>query len=114
MYTYTIKEIVKFIDGDTIDVIIDLGFSTYIKRRVRLYGIDTPETRTRDTREKQKGLAAKQRLQEICKESNYPIILKSYGYGKFGRVLGELFTNNTNINQQLVSENHAVLYEEKI
>ena len=59
MYHYRIEKIVKVVDGDTVDVIIDLGFHTTVKKRIRLYGINTPETRTRDKEEKKRGLAAK-------------------------------------------------------
>jgi micrococcal nuclease len=120
-YTYTIKEIVKFIDGDTIDVILDLGFHIYVKKRIRLYGINTPETRTRNKEEKKRGLAAKARLIELCEESpsDNPmgfgksekiLVLKCHGLGKYGRVLGEIFNTNCSVNQMLVLEGHAEEY----
>lgn len=110
-FVYVIKEIVKYIDGDTIDVIIDLGFSTFVKKRIRLYGIDTPETRTRDKEEKKRGLRAKERLIELCEDSEGPLVLISHGVGKYGRVLGEIRSQgNVVINTVLVVEGHAEEY----
>ena len=111
-YTYSIKEIVKVVDGDTIDVILDLGFHICIKKRVRLHGINTPECRTRDKVEKKKGLAAKDRLIELCgNELGEPnLVLKCHGLGKYGRVLGEIFNNNCSVNRMLVLEGHAEEY----
>jgi|TARA_R100000084_G_C4655399_1_gene152510 micrococcal nuclease len=114
-YTYDV-EVKRVVDGDTVDVIIDLGFNTYIKRRIRMYGINAPESRTRDLEEKAKGLAAKKRLKEYVEENK--IVMKSWGKGKYGRILGELFTEkdselgliHTNINEALVSEGHAKAY----
>ena len=113
MYTYKAK-LVRVIDGDTIDAEIDLGFNVLIRQRIRLYGIDTPEARTRDLAEKEKGLAAKQRLTEILpKEFVVETVLNKRG--KYGRILGILHVedtdgNKTNVNDQLVNEGHAVKY----
>lgn len=113
MYTYKAK-LVRVIDGDTIDAEIDLGFNVLIRQRIRLYGIDTPEARTRDLVEKEKGLAAKQRLTEILpKEFIVETVLNKRG--KYGRILGILHVedtdgNKTNVNDQLVNEGHAVKY----
>lgn len=111
MYTYEAK-VVRVVDGDTIDALIDLGFSTHKKIRIRMVGINTPESRTRDLEEKKLGLAAKARLKEILKETNNEFILVSYGVGKFGRCLGELFqtADSDSINNQLISEGHAKKY----
>lgn len=109
MYTYKISSVNRIVDGDTIDVTIDLGFKILTKQRIRMYGINTPETRTRDKQEKQRGLAAKARLVELLQTED-DIILKSHGVGKFGRVLGELYINDTNVNETLVNEGHAVKY----
>ena len=88
-YNCTIRRVV---DGDTVDVDIDLGFGMWIhNERVRLYGIDTPESRTRDLDEKKKGLAAKARNKELLEAGSFK--LKSFGTGKFGRVLGEIFVS---------------------
>ena len=110
-FVYVIKEIVRYIDGDTIDVIIDLGFSTFVKKRIRLHGIDTPETRTRDKEEKKRGLKAKKRLQELCEESTGPVTLVSHGVGKYGRVLGELIVEpNTLVHRLMIVEGHGEEY----
>ena len=82
-------ELIKVLDGDTIDCWIDLGFDLKIKKRVRYMGIDTWESRTRDLEEKAKGLLAKARNKELLEAGVFK--LKSFGTGKFGRVLGEIF-----------------------
>ena len=83
--------LVKVLDGDTIDCYIDLGFDLKIKKRIRYMGIDTWESRTRDKEEKVKGLAAKARNKELLEGGVFK--LKSFGTGKFGRVLGEIFVD---------------------
>ena len=88
MFEYTIK-VTRVVDGDTVDAEIDLGFDVRVKKRIRLFGINTPESRTRDKEEKKRGLAAKYRLEEIIDQSEV-IRLRSHGSGKYGRVLGEL------------------------
>tara|TARA_B100000575_G_C23087784_1_gene626995 strand:+ start:451 stop:864 length:414 start_codon:yes stop_codon:yes gene_type:complete len=116
MYEYKI-EVLKVIDGDTVDVDIDLGFGVWIRNeRVRLFGIDTPESRTRDLEEKKYGLAAKQYLKQLIHEGS-DLKLKTYKdqKGKFGRVLGELLAVHPkegfiNINDKLVYTHHAVAY----
>ena len=75
MYEYR-AEVIRVVDGDTVDVLIDCGFSTFRKERVRLHGIDAPESRTRDKKEKVRGLAAKARLQELIKNTSKKIIIK--------------------------------------
>ena len=112
MYEYRCS-VVKVIDGDTVDVDIDLGFGVWLrKERIRLRGIDTPESRTRDLEEKKYGLMAKLFLQKMLSESD--IILKTFkdAEGKFGRILGDLYQTNdsTSINQHLVNNHHAVIY----
>ena len=84
-------ELIKVVDGDTIDCYIDLGFNMKTKKRVRYMGIDTWESRTRDKVEKVKGLAAKARNKELLEAGVFK--LKSFGTGKFGRVLGEIFVD---------------------
>jgi len=84
-------ELIKVLDGDTIDCWIDLGFNLKIKKRVRYMGIDTWESRTRDLEEKKKGLLAKARNKELLESGVFK--LKSFGTGKFGRVLGEIFVS---------------------
>lgn len=110
MYRYN-AELVRIVDGDTIIAMVDLGFSTWKKVTVRLYGINTPETRTRDLDEKAKGLAAKERLTEILVDENEgKFILESFGVGKFGRCLADIWIRDANINRQLVTEGHAKEY----
>ena len=106
VYKATIERVV---DGDTIDVTLDLGFDVRLhKQRCRLAGIDTPESRTRDLAEKKLGLAAKDRLIELCVGS---ITIKSFGKGKYGRILAIPYTeNNEDICQMLINEGHAVEY----
>ena len=122
MYEY--KAIVdRVVDGDTIDVTIDLGFKTWKKVRVRMEGINTPESRTRDLEEKKKGLAAKARLQEILDYNSNECVLKVSGVGKFGRAIASVYVDTLspasdkssmteiNINKQLIEEGHAVAYD---
>lgn len=113
-YTYKIKNVSRIIDGDTVDLEIDLGFYTFVKKRVRLYGINTPEVRTRNAAEKVRGFAAKARLEELLSSGN--LILVSNGIGKYGRVLGTIYGSggecNGNINYMLIAEGHAEKYEE--
>ena len=93
MYEYKVKEVVKVIDGDTIDIIIDVGFGFYKKDRVRIAGIDTPESRTRDKKEKQYGLAAKYFLEGLLNNCD-DLIIKTEKEGKYGRILGWLYCND--------------------
>lgn len=112
MYTYKAR-LIRIVDGDTIDAEIDLGFDTIVRKRIRLYGINTPETRTKDLKEKEKGLAAKQRLTELLK-SEFIVETILNKRGKYGRVLGTVYVmeneQKVNINETLVSEGHAVKY----
>ena len=89
MYTYEAK-LVRVVDGDTIDVTIDLGFDVSVKKRVRFEGINAPESRTRDLKEKALGLAAKDRVKAILEE-NSCFTLESTEIGKYGRVLGKIY-----------------------
>ena len=110
MYTYKAK-LDRVIDGDTIDANIDLGFDITIHKRIRLTGIDTPESRTRDLEEKARGLASKARLIELLGDGDF--ILESREVGKFGRVLGTIYTiaeESINITDTLVEEGYAVEY----
>jgi len=111
MYEYRIN-IVKVVDGDTVDVDIDLGFGVWLKKqRVRLYGIDTPESRTRNKEEKKYGLLAKKFLTK-CLKTDKPIILRTHKEekGKFGRILGEIIIDKKNINTHMIESYHAVPY----
>ena len=117
-YIYRAK-LERVVDGDTVDALIDLGFDTWVKKRIRYKGIDTWESRTKDLDEKKLGLAAKERnkelLESVSSKSGY-FRLKSHCVGKYGRVLGELFIKDDegieyNINQTLIDEGHAYEYE---
>ena len=111
MYEYKAK-IRRFVDGDTIDVDIDLGFGMILsKQRIRLYGIDTPESRTRDKEEKFYGKLAAQFLKDQCKKGSC-ITLRTYldKKGKYGRILGEIIVDGVNINQLMIEEHMAVEY----
>jgi len=115
MYEYRCT-VVKIIDGDTVDVDIDLGFGVWLKKeRIRLYGIDTPESRTRDLEEKKYGLAAKEFLTGMLDDEG-GVVLKTHkdAEGKFGRILGELWRTtdfaDKSINEYLIEKRHAVRY----
>ena len=122
MYEYYVT-VTKVVDGDTIDVDIDLGFDVVLKKqRVRLMGIDTPESRTKDLEEKKFGKASKAYLKELLSRGDVTLI--SHDKGKFGRILGELwvhsidneghpvFENRTKfcVNAQMINDHHAVPY----
>ena len=107
MYTYKAK-LDRVVYGDTIDANIDLGFDITIHKRIRLAGIDTPESRTRDLEEKKRGLASKDKLVELLGDGNF--VLESKEVGKYGRVLGTLLIGDININKTLVEEGFAVEY----
>ena len=112
MYTYNAK-LDRVVDGDTVDALVDLGFDTWKKVRIRMYGMNAPESRTRDLEEKARGLAAKDRLAEILElENEGEFILVSHGVGKYGRCLGEIFINpgDDSVNNLLISEGHATEY----
>jgi len=117
-YIYRAK-LDRVVDGDTVDALIDVGFDIWVKKRIRFMGLDAWESRTRDLKEKKKGLAAKGRVVELLGEtSSKPgyFRLKSHGVGKYGRVLGELFImdangNQISINEQLIKEGHAYVYD---
>lgn len=110
MYRYNVT-VTRVVDGDTVDVDIDLGFGmTYKKQRVRMMGIDTPESRTRDLEEKFYGKQSKYFLEDLLKDQKIQLV--SHDKGKFGRILGELFIegNELSINQQMIDNYHAVPY----
>ena len=114
MYEYK-AQVVKVIDGDTVDVDIDLGFGIWLKdERVRIMGIDTPESRTRDKEEKVFGNAAKDRLKEMLgKDTVLRTQVNKDGEdmkGKFGRLLGDFVYEDSTVAKTLVEEGHAVEY----
>jgi micrococcal nuclease len=111
MYQYKIKEIVKIIDGDTVDVVIDLGFDITRKERVRLNGIDTPETLTKDEVEKKYGLEAKTFVQKWFSEQE-EILIRTYKDDKYGRTLGDFYgKGEKTLNTILVEQGFAWVYD---
>ena len=110
MYEYKAK-LDRVVDGDTVDALIDLGFDVWVKKRIRLEGIDAPETRTRDLEEKDRGLVTKERLTGLLEASNGEFVLVSHGVGKYGRCIGTIYIDKENINQLLLSEGLAEKYE---
>jgi len=114
MHEYACK-VVHIVDGDTVDVDIDLGFGIWMKKeRIRLFGIDTPESRTRDLEEKKYGYAAKDYLTGMLDDEL--IMLKTHKdkAGKYGRILGELWRTtdfaDQSINEYMIEKHHAVRY----
>ena len=116
MYMYKCK-ILRIVDGDTVDVDIDLGFGMWMHReRVRMMGIDTPESRTRDLEEKAFGLASKERLKELLPIGSTQILKTEIdksgedAKGKFGRILGDFLIEGERASEILINEGHAVAY----
>ena len=117
-YIYRAK-LDRVVDGDTVDALIDVGFDIWFKKRIRFKGVDTWESRTRNLEEKALGLKAKARtkelLEEVSSKSGY-FRIKSYGLGKYGRVIADVFIEDKNgkqwnVNQTLISEGHAYIYD---
>lgn len=109
MYEYNCK-VKRVVDGDTVDVVIDLGFDIHYSSRVRLYGIDTPESRTRDKDEKARGFISKDFLKSWLDKGGVVIRTRKDKKGKFGRILGEMVVDDININELMIEEHHAVKY----
>jgi len=111
MYEYRVKQVLRVVDGDTIDVDIDLGFDISFTSRVRLAGIDTPESRTTDKKEKVLGLEVKQRLKELLSKSSKIVIRteKPDSTEKYGRILGWLYIDGAekSINEGLIADGYA-------
>ena len=112
MYEYRVKEIAKVVDGDTVDLVLDLGFKLYKKERCRVAGIDTPESRTRDLKEKKYGLEAKAYLQGVLSSAEN-LTVRTEKDGKYGRMLGYLFCDNIDgsINNLMIESGHAWSYD---
>ena len=117
-YIYKAK-LDRVVDGDTVDALIDVGFDIWFKKRIRFKGVDTWESRTRNLEEKALGLKAKARtkelLEKVSSKSGY-FRIKSYGLGKYGRVLADVFIidkdgKQWNINETLITEGHAYVYD---
>lgn len=115
MYEYRVKKVLKIVDGDTIDVDIDLGFNVSYTQRVRLAGIDTPESRTTDLKEKALGLEVKEYLKHLLEDAEDIIIQteKPDSSEKYGRILGWLFINDedTSLNEKMINDGYAWEYD---
>ena len=119
-YNFRVTKIVKVLDGDTIDVLIDLGFDLFKKERVRIAGVDTPEKRTRDLEEKALGIDAtnwlKKKLEDTIAGDGDELTIRTElkgGVGKYGRLLGWLYINDEEIslNEQMITEGYAWEYD---
>lgn len=114
-YIYRIKSVLKVVDGDTIDADIDLGFDISLTKRIRLAGVDTPESRTIDAKEKALGLEVKGWLKERLKFAKDVIIKTELpdSTEKYGRIIGHLYVNGeeTSINNQMINEGYAWVYD---
>ena len=111
MYEYFVKEVKNVVDGDTIDVVIDLGFDILFASRVRLAGIDTPESRTTDKAEKALGIEAKEYLKKQLKDAKSVVIRteKMDSSEKYGRILGWVYVNgeSESVNNKMISDGYA-------
>jgi len=115
-YEYIVKEVKRVVDGDTVDVVLDLGFGLTMDQRVRVGGIDTPEKRTRDLEEKKYGLAATAYAEKWFAENADQLIVRTKldgSTGKYGRLLGYFFNNETEVcfNEQIVADGLAWEYD---
>ena len=114
-YIYRIKQITKVVDGDTIDADIDLGFDISLTKRIRLAGVDTPESRTSDANEKKYGLEAKEWLKHKVENAGHILIKTELpdSTEKYGRIIGHLFINDqeSSLNDQMIVEGYAWLYD---
>ena len=114
-YIYRIKSVLKVVDGDTIDASIDLGFDISLEKRIRFAGIDTPESRTTNVKEKAMGLESKEWLKKTL-EGAKDILIKTElpdSTEKYGRIIGHLFINGqeTSLNNQMIEEGYALSYD---
>jgi micrococcal nuclease len=111
MFEYYVKKVENVVDGDTIDVVIDLGFDIMFASRVRLAGIDTPESRTKDKAEKALGLESKEYLKKHLKDANSVVIKteKINSSEKFGRILGWIYVNGdtVSLNDMMINDGYA-------
>ena len=111
MYEYNINEVLKIVDGDTVDILIDVGFDMLRKERVRLNRIDTPESSSKDITEKQLGLEAKEYLTNWFKK-NKKLRIKTTKDDKYGRILGDIFNESGDcINDLLIEKGYAWSYD---
>ncbi len=118
-YNFRVTEITKVVDGDTIDVVIDLGFDIYKHERVRIAGIDTPEKRTRDLEEKKLGIDATNWMKATLEDTingEHELTIRTElkgGVGKYGRLLGWLYVGDEekSLNEQMIDEGYAWCYD---
>jgi micrococcal nuclease len=114
-YIYRIKQILRVVDGDTIDASIDLGFDIALEKRIRLAGVDTPESRTSDANEKKYGLEAKEWLKHKVENAGHILIKTELpdSTEKYGRIIGHLFVNDqsNSLNDQMIIEGYAWTYD---
>ena len=114
-YIYRIKSVERVVDGDTIDASIDLGFDISLTKRIRLAGIDTPESRTKDLKEKELGIDAKNWLKHRLEDADNIIIRteKPDSTEKYGRIIGHLYINgeDASLNNQMITEGYALAYD---
>lgn len=107
-YRYANCRVERIVDGDTVDLLVDCGFGIFTRKRIRLHGINCPESRTRDLEEKKRGKAATERMVDLLKDGVCD--LESHAIGKFGRVIGTLWVGRLNLNTQMIVDGHAVEY----
>jgi len=111
MYQYYVRKVENVVDGDTIDVLIDLGFDILFSSRVRLAGIDTPESRTKDLKEKALGLESKEYLKKVLKDAKSVVIKteKMDSSEKYGRILGWIYVNDDteSVNDKMINDGYA-------
>jgi len=115
MYEYRVRKVTKILDGDTIDVDLDLGFNISYSQRVRLSGVDTPESRTKDLNEKKFGVEAKEYVKSLIDNAKLVVIKteKPDSSEKYGRILGQVFLDGSSIsvNQMLIDNGYAWAYD---
>lgn len=109
MYEYRVKSVERIVDGDTIDVVLDLGFDLFKKERVRVAGIDTPENRTRNLKEKKLGYDATH-YAELWFNTEYNLVVKTEKDGKYGRMLGWFWRGDECFNHKIVEDGYAFEY----
>lgn len=111
MYTYKV-EVTRVVDGDTVDVRIDLGFGVWLHDRVRFFGVDAPETRTRDLQEKELGLKTKEYVvDKLALSKDIILVSKEFNKGKYGRILGDLLVDGKSLVEELLEKNLVEVYK---
>ena len=108
MYTYAVKEVVRVLDGDTMEILIDLGFDVIVRQTIRIKGMNSPETRSKDPLEKSKGLAAKAFAESWFSDKG--ITVRTYKDEKYGRMLGDFFKGEENYSETAIQKGLAVAY----